>query len=944
MSYLQFPRLIFSGQFQADPSTINNDPEHFDTTRFQPNYEIPGKGATNGWWNPKGTGAWRFRDCKVEQVEYLDGSHCDIAGVDPVVGMPINSAVDRVEGKLVDLDPEQQMVSAIWGFQIFLGAKNESIGFGGDYEVASFGDIWVRYAAGQPDSFFGAYYQSVIDLTKVIVGSQDSRFLKELAACLKGGQKLSIKFNVDGFNDTMSDPDFTFGRVTGSIGVQNPDEPVQFISGRTLDVVQGASTGLNTAYATVQKNTLHLDLGNSLPTTSVGGPLQNFGNLNLATQDGKGNTVLLGDIHYDTNGWYEKTAGIVSFRLTKGQLAMVGSNPLSLVQVTGPDAYSPLAAEAADGQYVRADQFVFRTNPPETIAATLYATQFGVPLADATVSFQIDNTAMEGQVKQGPIAGPPVGTVNPHTGKLPLTFPKSKAIPKSGGYQVKTNKKGQTQITIATTDPGNSRGYIDGQLFGITYGLGNTPPAIGAVGNPSQILNLLIFDAYKVPKRPTWIEDVQPIFQQYADLYPVMKRIVDLGNFGNVVQHRSILYNVFSTPESNPNYMPVTRDLSAPKKKMLLKWLSAPEPVYLNLDSVPQLMKALQLAVELEHATIPTYLTAMYSLQSGANDQVAGLIRGVVIEEMLHMSLACNILISVGGSPNIGKPGFVPNYPGGLPGGLRNGLTVSLKKASIEQIRDVFMSIEMPDEMIIERMRWLDPNIGAQPKGGHGMQKGEGFNNVDYHKYTIGWFYDQIAASLKTLSKAGKIKFGNLDKQVDQWSGVGKLFKIGSLEDALLAMDEIKDQGEGNGADNPYDGDGELAHYYKFSEIVEGRRLVKGKKKGTYAYRGPKIPFNTDEVWPMVDNPSLVTYPAGSRAAILSQQFAETYAALLNSLHETFNGNPHNLKDSIGVMYSLGIIARQLMETPSGLRDGTTAGPKFKIDYVTADPDYNGLG
>ncbi len=30
MSYLGYPRLHFSGRFQADPSTVNNDPAHFD--------------------------------------------------------------------------------------------------------------------------------------------------------------------------------------------------------------------------------------------------------------------------------------------------------------------------------------------------------------------------------------------------------------------------------------------------------------------------------------------------------------------------------------------------------------------------------------------------------------------------------------------------------------------------------------------------------------------------------------------------------------------------------------------------------------------------------------------------------------------------------------------------------------------------------------------------
>ena len=68
---------------------------------------------------------------------------------------------------------------------------------------------------------------------------------------------------------------------------------------------------------------------------------------------------------------------------------------------------------------------------------------------------------------------------------------------------------------------------------------------------------------------------------------------------------------------------------------------------------------ALQTAIELEHSTIPVYLTALYSIKPNANREVAALIRSVVIEEMLHMALACNILISIGGSPSIGQPGFI---------------------------------------------------------------------------------------------------------------------------------------------------------------------------------------------------------------------------------------------------------------------------------------------
>ena len=74
MSYLIVPRLTFSGQFQADPSTVNNDPTHFNNETFEPKYQNYGPGQENGWWNPDGTGNWRFLGCKITSVTYQDGS------------------------------------------------------------------------------------------------------------------------------------------------------------------------------------------------------------------------------------------------------------------------------------------------------------------------------------------------------------------------------------------------------------------------------------------------------------------------------------------------------------------------------------------------------------------------------------------------------------------------------------------------------------------------------------------------------------------------------------------------------------------------------------------------------------------------------------------------------------------------------------------------------
>lgn len=913
MSYLGVPRLVFAGRFQADVSTVNNDPEHFNTARFQPSYQRLGQpsatGMTDGWWNPGGTGAWRFLDCVVTSVVYRDGTVCMDPSVDPIVGLAVNGTRDRVEGKLVDLDPNQQMVSEIWGFEVRIGGRDDAVGLGGPFVPTGFADIWPRYPQGQPDSMFGAYYQSVLEPV-AFAGAATSRYVAELSSACAG--RVSIKFNVDGVDQDATSPTFTLGRVVGAIGPYQAGEPLSFVAARRLAPPpppasppppgQGPAPS-NFAAAALDGQLLAVDLGNSLPTSSTAGPPADVGSLHLALAGADGKTVLVGDVNYRDDGWYETTAGIVCAVLTADQAAAAAATPLALVQNAGTPSAAVILAEAANGQWARADTFVFRIDPGDQATTRFFATTFGAPFAGATISLAYDPSQMQGQVDQGPISGPPV--VGEPTSAL--TFP----------IQITTGADGTAELTLQTADPGRPREYIDGQIYGVTYGLGDSPPPVGSVGNGNLILNVLVFSGYQAPAAPSWLVDVLPIFQQYADLYPVMRPIVDLANYSSVTARLPALRNVFDTPISNPNYMPVTRDLSTAKRTMIRRWLD--EPRYMTLTSAEDLRVALQQAVELEHATIPPYLCALYSIKQGTNVEVSTLIRSVVIEEMLHMALASNMLIAIGGAPRIGGPRFVPLYPGPLPGGLRDGLIVHLRRCSIEQIRDVFMSIEQPEasrEPVDARVDPLDPR--------------------ERSRSTIGWFYDEIQRAMEALTAEGALQFGNVERQVTSWTGPGRLFAIASLDDARAAIREIKEQGEGAGPLRPGDDDHELAHYYKFSEIVAGRRLV--RTPGGFAYDGAPIPFDPSGVWPMADDPDITRFPPGSRAAILTEQFAITYQSLLDALNRTFNGDPDHLRAAVGVMFSLDLAARELMQTRSGLGDGTTAGPSFQIPFRFSPP------
>ncbi|MGH9160993.1 MAG: ferritin-like domain-containing protein [Vicinamibacteraceae bacterium] len=903
MSYLDLPRMVFAGRFQADPSTVNNDPHHFDAATFRSNYQLPGPGMSDGWWNPQGTGAWRLFDCSVRAVYYRDGTSCDDPNIDPTVGLSVSGSRSRAEAKLVDLDPEQQMVSEIWGLQILLGGAGAALAFSSDFDVTPFSDIWTRYPQGQPDSFFGAVYQSTlsgVDWNAAFLNESTSRFLRELATGAGSTpRELSIKFNVDGFDDDASSTSFTFGRIVGSIGLYESGTPRRFTLGRRLNPPV-SNAPLNYGVARLDGNRLAVDLGNSLPTASAGGPLVDLGILHAALLPPDDKPVTLGEVPYQCAGWYENTAGIHSFTLTDAQAKQATETPIGIVQSVAGAPLTPVVAERPDGSYVRADQFVFRLDARETQSATLWATKFGRPLQRQQISLTFDNSYVEGQVSQGPVPGPAAGT--PASG---LHFPAT----------VTTGDNGSAEMALTGNLDGRPRKYIDGQVYGVSCQIGSVPAKPGQ--NPlSDDISVLVWSPYQVPDNPTWLDDVQPIFRQYADLYPVMRPIVELDNYASVVSRLQIMRQVFDAPVSDPNYMPVTRDLSGPMREMLRTWLR--EPRYMRCDSKESLLRALQLAIELEHATLPPYLTALYSIKPGANVEVAALIRSIVLEEMLHMSLVCNLMVAIGGSPAIDKPGFVPNYPGSLPGGLRAGLTVRLRRCSIEQIRDVFLSIEEPEET-------AEPDRGtASPN-----------DLTERHPYTIGWFYDEVRTALKELAGDGTIQFGHLDRQVKARIGTHDLFKIESLEDALRAIAEIKEQGEGASPLNPDESKDRrrLAHFYKFSEIVHGRRIEPAADGHGFGYTGDKVPFDPDGVYPMMDDPNIAKLPPASRAHILSQQFNASYLALLNGLHETFNGSPANLANAVGSMYSLEVQARALMQTSSGLDDGTTAGISFQLPF-----------
>ena len=332
------------------------------------------------------------------------------------------------------------------------------------------------------------------------------------------------------------------------------------------------------------------------------------------------------------------------------------------------------------------------------------------------------------------------------------------------------------------------------------------------------------------------------------------------------------------------------------------------------LDTRDGLMTALQQAIQLEHATIPAYLYSLYSIKPESNMEIRELLLSVVTEEMLHMALACNVLNAIGGSPTIDRPQFVPQYPGPLPGSVETGLIVRLAPFSLDLVKNVFMVIEEPETPLHFPIAAL---AAAPPQ-------------------TIGQFYRAISQQIK--ERRSSIFVGDLARQVTNAYWPDELIKVTDVDSAARAIEIIVEQGEGTSM-SPLNLEGEIAHYYRFAEIYNGKKLIPNPNAPSnapddqkYIYGGAPIPFDPNGVLPVIENPTASTYPAASQARYACDTFNYTYTSLLKTLHVTFNGSPDRLGNAIGLMESLKEQARSLMDIDLG--NGKKAGPSFAYQPV----------
>ena len=1019
---MDYPRIHFKGNYYANAATLNNVQENYQLSLPREKMDLA--------WNPTGGNEWALMGCSVTSVVYSNGTKTSDKNKDPLIGAAVNSNPFSVEGKLACFDVEAWNKSALYGATLGIKQSSTSDKYGllGSWLPKSVvhQNAWIQEPCMTKnhnqlnlDDKQGARTASkLVNVTWASsLYSEALQQLKQISE--KHGGQLSISMSLYAFRYNETAANYSQGRISGTIGFARMSEP-RFFEGERLisfEFVDQPNLTLSEndqcytrnyhpvwAYRAIfklhhQTKSITVDFSSTF-TRDMYQSIRDLGLVHLAvlrTDNGSLCVDTMDAIDYHDDKCRTINGCVMDFNLSDYHYALVQEYPLTVVMplkdsLAPTNTTYPICGKPTSNCRVSSKTF----NYADCMVALMLEKWYYVrPYNYYTFILEKGDVAIV-DLYVTFLGRPAIGTTIQVSPLNPTTEPTDGL---NYTHEAKVGQDGCARFLFRAKSIQMPRKQydIDGQVYFFMYYVKGEPRYCAgdlkhSIGSTSEIhtcidvISIKVYSdiSYENTSQFTWIDHVEPIFLQYARLYPTMERAVNLSNYASVTQPYIINMINFSMQLdiNHPSYMPVSRELSSAKRKMIMEWLTKPcynsshcfidteesnsknetsnitmnayvrekinklctsggsfheQPQDLNqyyeytantqsdvngqsIDCITQLNQSvcsvymiqycLQKALELEFYTIPLYLTALYSIKGSHNTAVKNIIRSIVMQEMLHMLQASNILISIGGTPIIDSASTAPAYPAtGLPGGVFPHLTVSLRKASIDQIYGVFMAIEYPHKVVDTEL------------------------TIDtVHSKTIGQLYAEIKKCLKFHGDT--IFYANRTSLQVKWpydNDYGNIYVVYDLATAMEGIKEITEQGEGTQPGDPHSFDREdLAHFFKFQEIVCGKELV-FHGVSNYTYTGDPIPFNESGIWPMRDNPSISGLVPTSLAYYKAKIFHDTYRSLLWQLDRVMAGHPEELSAAIPVMTSLEFQAKALMDIPFSLSGSEFCGPVF--DY-----------
>jgi len=204
-------------------------------------------------------------------------------------------------------------------------------------------------------------------------------------------------------------------------------------------------------------------------------------------------------------------------------------------------------------------------------------------------------------------------------------------------------------------------------------------------------------------------------------------------------------------------------------------------------------------------------------------------------------------------------------------------------------------------------------------------------------EHTVATLYGAAATLMDNLVEAygeAAVLVGRPQLQVNFTSSRGSAHPVYSHADAQRAISGVVHEGEGEVSDvsdvSPFTDDRELAHFYRFHEILEDRFYAEGDTP-TSGPSGHSMGIDWDKRMDFLPNPKAADYEDHPEIYLKMMQFNACYSDMLARLHAAFNGSPEDYAASLSKMHVLGGLARELVATPSPLDPSKGVGPPWEL-------------
>lgn len=360
--------------------------------------------------------------------------------------------------------------------------------------------------------------------------------------------------------------------------------------------------------------------------------------------------------------------------------------------------------------------------------------------------------------------------------------------------------------------------------------------------------------------------------------------------------------------------------------------MAEPEIVVANREHLWWLLAE---AAQLEHMIMCQYLFAEFSLKPDDElsaehaevvDRWRTTLRGIAVEEMLHLALVANLMAAIGAAPTFGRPNF-PRRSGWFPASVQLDLLPFGEQALMH-----FLYLERPEGMQRQDAAGFVPTAPPlEPlDAADAMPHAQEFA-------TVGHLYRGIERGLGTLAdRIGERALfvgsprAQATPELFRWP---QLIAVTDLATAQAAVEEIIQQGEGAR------GDWKPAHYGRFLAIWQEYQALR-RDDPTFEPTRPVLPAYSRQPFDVVDPVPVITDPRTRRVAELT---ALGYELVLHLLTRFFT-HTDETDEQLGILVhsvigTMAGVLRPLATTLAALpvgpaHPGRTAGFSFEMFYT----------